>query len=60
MGADHQPQFIDRLYDAAHNDEIGWEVIDEIKDVVRETVREEIVDYPCHLNDLKFGGRKDF
>jgi hypothetical protein len=60
FGTDYEPEIIDRLYDAAHNPDIGWQVIDEIKDLLRETVREKVVDYPCHLSDLKFGTRKDF
>ena len=60
FGTDYEPEIIDRLYDAAHNPDVGWEVIDEIKDLLREAVREKVVDYPCHLSDLKFGNRKDF
>jgi hypothetical protein len=60
FGTDYQPEIIDRLYDAAHNPDVGWEVIDEIRDLLREQVREKVVDYPCHLSELKFGYRKDF
>lgn len=59
-GTDYQPEVINRLYDAVYNPDIGWEVIGEIKDLLIEEVREKVVDYPCHLSDLKFGYRKDF
>jgi hypothetical protein len=60
ISTDYQPEIIDRIYDAVSNPDIGWEVVDEIKDLLREVVREKVVDYPCHLSDLKFGNRKDF
>jgi hypothetical protein len=60
ISTDYQPEIIDRIYDAVSNPDIGWEVVDEIKELLRERVREKVVDYPCHLSDLKFGNRKDF
>ena len=59
-GTNYQPEVIDRLYDAVYNPDIGWEVIDEIKDLIREEVREKVVDYPCHLSELNFGNKRDF
>jgi hypothetical protein len=60
ISTDYQPEIIDRIYDAVSNPDIGWEVVDEIREISRETVRDKVVDYPCHLSDLKFGNRKDF
>lgn len=60
ISVDYEPEIIDRIYDAVTNPDIGWEVMDELRDLVRDTVREKVVDFPCHLSDLKFGYKNDF
>jgi hypothetical protein len=60
IGTDYEPEIIDRIYDGANNPDIGWEVMDEIKDIVIDTVKEKVVDFPCHLSKLEFGYKKDF
>jgi uncharacterized FAD-dependent dehydrogenase len=60
VGTDYEPEIIDNIYDGITNPDIGWEVKDEVIDIIKETVREEVVDYPCELSMFEIGNRRDF
>lgn len=54
-------QILDNVYDAARNDKVGWEVVDEIRDIISETL-ERIIDiqFPIHVNAINITKSGEF
>jgi hypothetical protein len=60
VGTDFEEEIIDNIYDGITNPDIGWEVKNEILDLIKEVVREKVVDYPCELSSFEVGNKRDF